>query len=92
MFNGANLTLILMWIKTHRLFGLHERSLTYRCIIALYIQIKIYKGDKSEIITQHYTQLNTRAQEIKQLISSGPDQRHDIRSTDIYLFFIFSRG
>ena len=36
------------------------------------------KGDKM-IMTQQYIKLNTGVKEIKQLNSSGPDYRHNIR-------------
>ena len=37
MFNGTNLTLSSEMDKGTSMFGLHERSLTYRCIISKYM-------------------------------------------------------
>ena len=39
MFDCTNITLISVWDQDTLMFGSHERSITYRCIISLYIQI-----------------------------------------------------
>ena len=59
MFNGTNLTLNSNVDQDTYMFGLHEISLTYRCIISKDTQIKIHNKykDSSQIHTQ------TRARE-----------------------------
>ena len=51
-FHGANLTLNSDVDQDTKIFGLHERRLTYQCIISQKILIKILKGDKAKTRTQ----------------------------------------
>ena len=82
MFNGANLPLYSDVDRDTYMFGSHERSLTYRCIISMFIHIKIKKRDETEIRIRQYIQLNTGAKQIQQLtaVCLSKDVTPDLKS------------